>query len=77
VVCVEIPPAVAVDLCRPVPIVDFMAPAPVVRATVPETAINEDGHTRWPENNVRFAPQPGQRRLMKAVAQPQCMQSLT
>ena len=54
-VCIEITPAIGLDLVPP----EFdiaLGPGAVIGATVPETAIHEDGHARSGEGDIGSAP---------------------
>jgi hypothetical protein len=48
--------------------------AAVLRAPVPEAAVDEDGHTRWAEHDVGLAPEARQGCLVQSVTQPEGMQ---
>ncbi len=75
--CLLVPAAVAGDLFGPVPVVDVVRAAAVLRAPVPEAAIDENCHTGRAEHNVGFAPEARQGCLMQAVTKPQSMQRAT
>jgi hypothetical protein len=47
--------------------------AAVLRAPVPKTAVDENGHTRRAEHDVGLAPKAGQGCLVEAVTEPQGM----
>jgi hypothetical protein len=72
-----VPAAVTGDLVGPVPAVDVVRSAAVLRAPVPEAAIDENRHTGRAEHNVGFAPEARQGCLVQAVTKPQSMQRST
>lgn len=72
-----VPAAVAGDFVGPVPAVDVVRAAAVLRAPVPEAAIDENCHTGRAEHNVGFAPEARQGCLVQAVTKPQSMQRAT
>lgn len=73
---VGVPRTIGLDLLAP-EICIALRPGAVLRATVPETAIDEDGYPCTGENDVGGAPQPGQNWHLETITEALGVQGLT